>query len=84
MQLKQFKRQLVLKSTISVMRKFSLRNVIKNYISAQFPENFKVETAQIEEAFLVNEDARYEEDKIKKRGMNNSYTYQRKYRTKRN
>lgn len=44
----------------------------------------KIETSEIEEAFLVNEDPRYEEDKIKKRGMNNSFTYQRKYRTKKN
>jgi hypothetical protein len=33
---------------------------------------------------LVNEDKRYNEDKIKKRGQNNSYTYQRKYRGNKN
>jgi hypothetical protein len=33
---------------------------------------------------LVNEDPRYDEDKIKRRGQNNAYTYQRKYRTKKN
>jgi hypothetical protein len=32
----------------------------------------------------MNEDPRYDEDKIKRRGQNNSYTYQRKYRTKKN
>jgi thymidylate kinase len=47
-----------------------------------FPADLKVEYSEIEEAFLVNEDQRYEEDKIKRRGQNNAYTYQRKYRTK--
>lgn len=32
----------------------------------------------------MNDDPIYDEDKIKKRGQNNSYTYQRKYRTKKN
>lgn len=30
----------------------------------------------------MNNDERWSEDKIKKRGQNNSYTYQRKYRSK--
>jgi hypothetical protein len=32
----------------------------------------------------VNSDERWSEDKIKKRGQNNSFTYQRKYRSKLN
>lgn len=51
---------------------------------AVFPADLKVEFAEIEEGFLVNDDPRYDEDKIKRRGQNNSYTYQRKYRTKKN
>lgn len=49
-----------------------------------FPADLKVEYSEIEEGFLVNEDPRYDEDKIKRRGQNNAYTYQRKYRTKKN
>jgi len=44
----------------------------------------KVEVCEIEEIFLVNNDERWSEDKIKKRGQNNSFTYQRKYRSKEN
>ena len=33
---------------------------------------------------MVNNDERWSEDKIKKRGQNNSFTYQRKYRSKQN
>lgn len=40
----------------------------------------KVEVSDIEETFLVNTDPKYDEDKLKKRGSNNSFTYQRKYR----
>ena len=40
--------------------------------------------SDIEEIFLVNKDEKWSEDKIKKRGQNNSYTYQRKYRSKPN
>lgn len=40
--------------------------------------------SEIEEIFLVNKDEKWSEDKIKKRGQNNSYTYQRKYRSKAN
>ena len=43
-----------------------------------------METSEIEEIFLVNNDEKWSEDKIKKRGQNNSYTYQRKYRSKQN
>ena len=32
----------------------------------------------------MNSDDQWSEDKIKKRGQNNSYTYQRKYRSKAN
>ena len=49
-----------------------------------FPVDLKVEYSEIEEGFLMNEDPRYDEDKIKRRGQNNSFTYQRKYRTKKN
>ena len=42
----------------------------------------KVESTEIEEIFLKNEDTQWSEDKLKKRGQNNSYTYQRKYRSK--
>jgi hypothetical protein len=34
------------------------------------------------ETFLVNEDPQYDEDKLKKRGSHNSYTYQRKLKCK--
>ena len=44
----------------------------------------KVESAEIEEIFLRNDDERWSEDKLKKRGQNNSYTYQRKYRSRQN
>jgi hypothetical protein len=44
----------------------------------------KVEVSDIEEIFLVNHDEKWSEDKIKKRGTNNSFTYQRKYRSKAN
>lgn len=50
----------------------------------KFPADLKVETSEIEEIFLVNSDEQWSEDKIKKRGQNNSYTYQRKYRSKAN
>lgn len=40
-----------------------------------------MELSEIEEVFLVNEDDRWSEDKLKKRGQNNSFTYQRKYRS---
>lgn len=66
------------------MKNISLKNVIFLSYSAKFPVDVKVEYADIEEGFLVNEDPRYEEDKIKRRGQNNSYTYQRKYRTTKN
>lgn len=33
---------------------------------------------------MTNQDSRYEEDTIKKRGYNNNFTYRRKYRTKKN
>lgn len=33
---------------------------------------------------MVNDDERWSEDKIKRRGQGNSYTYQRKYRCKKN
>ncbi len=66
------------------MRSSSLKNVNFYLNSAVFPIDLKVEYADIEEGFLVNEDPRYDEDKIKRRGQNNSYTYQRKYRTKKN
>ena len=33
---------------------------------------------------MINKDEKWSEDKIKKRGQNNSYTYQRKYRSKAN
>ncbi len=66
------------------MRSSLLKNVIFYLNSAVFPIDLKVEYADIEEGFLVNEDPRYDEDKIKRRGQNNSYTYQRKYRTKKN
>lgn len=71
------------KST-SVTKNSSSNNVLFYFIPAVFPVDLKVEFADIEEGFLVNEDPRYEEDKIKRRGQNNSYTYQRKYRTKKN
>jgi len=51
---------------------------------AVFPPELKVETSEIEEIFLLNNDEKWSEDKIKKRGQNNSYTYQRKYRSKQN
>lgn len=41
-----------------------------------------MESSEIEEIFLTNSDDKWSEDKIKKRGQNNSYTYQRKYRSK--
>lgn len=66
------------------MKNSSLNNVLILFNSAKFPADVKVEYAEIEEGFLVNEDPRYEEDKIKRRGQNNSYTYQRKYRTTKN
>lgn len=47
-----------------------------------YPAEMKVESAEIEEIFLKNQDAQWSEDKLKKRGQNNSYTYQRKYRSK--
>jgi len=43
----------------------------------------KVELSDIEEIFL-DKDEKWSEDKIKKRGQNNSYTYQRKYRGRQN
>ncbi len=54
------------------------------FYSAIFPKDLKVEFTEIEEGFLLNEDSRYEEDAIKKRGQNNAYIYQRKYRTVKN
>jgi len=66
------------------MRNILLKNVNFYFYSAVFPTDLKVELTDIEEGFLVNEDARYAEDAIKKRGHNNSYTYQRKYRTVKN
>ena len=33
---------------------------------------------------MLNNDGKWSEDKIKKRGQNNSYTYQRKFRSKQN
>lgn len=41
-----------------------------------------MECSEIEEIFLINKDEKWAEDKIKKRGQNNAYTYQRKYRSK--
>ena len=32
------------------------------------------------DTFLVNDDPKFEQDKLKKRGSNNSYTYQRKFK----
>lgn len=64
--------------------KFLIQERTFLFYSAKFPVDVKVEYAEIEEGFLVNEDPRYEEDKIKRRGQNNSYTYQRKYRTTKN
>jgi len=75
---------LVWSKSTSVTKSSSSNNVLFYFISAVFPVDLKVEFADIEEGFLVNEDPRYEEDKIKRRGQNNSYTYQRKYRTKKN
>lgn len=43
----------------------------------------KVELSDIEEIFL-EKDEKWSEDKIKKRGQNNSFTYQRKYRGRQN
>ncbi len=40
----------------------------------------KVEQAENEEVILVNEDEQWAEDKIKRRGQNGNYTYQRKQR----
>ena len=42
----------------------------------------KTETSEIEETFLKNDDPSIEEDKVKKRGSNYSFTYQRKYKYK--
>jgi hypothetical protein len=42
-----------------------------------------VELSDIEEIFL-EKDEKWSEDKIKKRGQNNSFTYQRKYRGRQN
>jgi predicted cupin superfamily sugar epimerase len=39
-----------------------------------------VELSEIEEVFLLKGDDRWTEDKIKRRGQNGSFTYQRKYR----
>lgn len=38
----------------------------------------------IEETFLANENPEYEEDKLKKRGSANSFTYQRKFKCVKN
>ena len=38
----------------------------------------------IEETFLKNEDPQIEEDKLKKRGSSMSYTYQRKFKYRKN
>ncbi len=43
----------------------------------------KVELSDIEEIFL-EKDEKWSEDKIKKRGQNNSFTHQRKYRGQKN
>ncbi len=50
---------------------------------AKFPFGLKVELEDIEEIFL-EKDEKWSEDKIKKRGQNNSFTYQRKYRGQKN
>lgn len=47
-----------------------------------FPENLKWETSEITEIFLKNEDPDIEEDKLKKRGSHDSFTYQRKSKYK--
>lgn len=39
-----------------------------------------MEIAENEEVILVNEDPKWAEDKIKRRGQNGNYTYQRKLR----
>lgn len=51
--------------------------------AAKFPFELKVELSDIEEIFL-EKDEKWSEDKIKKRGQNNSFTYQRKYRGRQN
>lgn len=62
--------------------KFIIDKRIFQIYSADFPHDLKVEISDIEEIFLINSDEKWSEDKIKKRGQNNSFTYQRKYRSK--
>lgn len=42
------------------MKNSSFKNVLFLFYSAKFPADVKVEYAEIEEGFLVNEDPRYE------------------------
>jgi hypothetical protein len=49
-----------------------------------FPENLKVEYSDVEEIFLVNDEKRWSEEKIKRRGQNQCFTYQHKYRCQKN
>ena len=49
-----------------------------------FPEDVKFETSTIEETFLKNDNPEYDEDKLKKRGSAMSFTYQRKFKCKKN
>ena len=84
MQLKLLKRPLDWNRLTSLMKSISLKHVIFHFYSAVFPADVKVELTDIEEGFLVNEDPKYAEDSIKKRGQNNAYTYRRKFRTAKN
>ena len=64
-----------------------LENVIYNKFlikKPEFPEGVKIETSTIEETFLKNENPEYDEDKLKKRGSSMSFTYQRKFKCKKN
>ena len=67
-----------------VYHKFLVAKRTNVDISATFPHNMKIETSEIEETYLTNNDPRYDEDKLKKRGSNNSFTYQRKFRCVKN
>ena len=64
-----------------------LKNVVYNKFLIKkpvFPEDIRSEVSTICETFLKNNNPEYEEDKLKKRGSNNSYTYQRKLKCKKN
>jgi hypothetical protein len=56
-----------------------LKNVKNHIFLAKFPPEIKAETSSIEETFLLNEDPQFSEVKLKKRGSNNSFTYQLKH-----